>query len=195
MTADSSVAAAELSALIAGHPARDRSGLVPKLEAFAARVPAAELEGLAAPYRDDPDIIAPLYERIVATAPEARSMVVLANAYWLQGRGPEIVGDLASRAITFDPSNRGAWHLWALAESDPRLRTQRWSQVTDRFPEDAMALAALADNAASVAGAEHDGDMLDLAIASYERLRERSSEPSQREAVDHALRTLKGWRL
>jgi hypothetical protein len=195
MTVESSASAAELSALIAEHPSRDRSALVPKLEAFAARVPAAELEGLAAPYRDDPDIVAPLYERIVSTTPDARAMVVLANAYWLQGRGPGMVGDLASRAIAFDPSNRGAWHLWALAEPDPRLRTQRWSQVSERFPEDAMALAALADNAASVAGAERDGDMLDLAIASYERLRERSSEQSQREAVDHALRTLRAWRL
>jgi hypothetical protein len=58
-----------------------------------------------------------------------------------------------------------------------------------------MALAALADNAASVAGAEHDFEMLDLAIQSYERLRDRSPETAQRDAVDHALRTLRGWRL
>jgi hypothetical protein len=195
MSADPSVTAEELSSIVADHALRDRAGLRARLEAFAARATPAQLERLATPYREDPDVMAPLYERVVAVAPDARSMVVLANAYWLQGRGPEVVGELASRAITFDSANRGAWHLWALSESDPRLRTQRWSQVVERFPEDLMALAALADNAASVAGAERDHEMLDLAIESYERLSDRSTEPAQRYAVDDALRALRGWRL
>ena len=75
-----------------------------------------------------------------------------------------------------DPSNRGAWHLWALSESDPRGRVRRWQQVSERFPGDDLALAATADNAASVAGAEHDYQMLDFAIETYERLLDRSSK-------------------
>ena len=34
----------------------------------------------------------------------------------------DVVGELASRAIAADATNRGAWHLWALSESDPRQR-------------------------------------------------------------------------
>src|ERR687892_1503117 len=76
------------------------------------------------PYRAMPEGAGPAYERIVAARPDdARALVVLANAYWLSGRGPDVVGDLASRAIAADPANRGAWHLWALSEGDPRQRT------------------------------------------------------------------------
>jgi hypothetical protein len=188
-------AAEELSSIIHEFSARDPARLRPKLEEFAARAPVDAIERLAAPYRDEPEIIAPLYERLVEHAPDARVLVVLANAYWLQGRGPEVVGELASRALAHDPSNRGAWHLWALSESDPRLRTGRWQQVSERFPEDAMALAAYADNAASVAGSERDYQMLDESIAAYERLRDRATEPAQRDAVENALRSLRGWRL
>ena len=105
------------------------------------------------------------------------------------------MGELASRAIAADSSHRGAWHLWALSESDPRRRVQRWLQVSERFPADDLALAAVADNAAAVAGAERDYDMLDLAIAGFERLLERAPRPEQREAVENALRSLRGWRL
>ena len=51
------------------------------------------------------------------------------------------------------------------------------------------------DNAASLAGAEHDPDALVLAISSYERLLERAEEPTQREALEHALLTLRAWKL
>jgi hypothetical protein len=86
-----------------------------------------------------------VYERIVAERPtDARALVILANAYWLAGRGPEVVGDLASRAIAADPTNRGGWHLWALTESNPRRRTDRWLQVSRRFPGDDLAKANLA---------------------------------------------------
>ncbi|MFN8572014.1 MAG: hypothetical protein U0132_08160 [Gemmatimonadaceae bacterium] len=150
----------------------------------------------AEPYRDDPDVMAPLYERVVAEQPtNARALVILANAFWLQGRGPEVVGQLASRAIESDPANRAAWHLWALSESDPRERVLRWQQVSERFPDDLLAVANVADNASAVAGAESDYDMLDLAVQSYERLLERSEAKEQREAVETALRALKGWRF
>src|SRR3954464_1365917 len=87
----------------------------------------------------------PALERAVAERPDdARALVTLANHYWLIGTGPEPVADLASRAIASDPDNRAAWHLWALAESDPRQRVKRWQQVTQRFPLDQLAKANLA---------------------------------------------------
>lgn len=150
----------------------------------------------AEPYKDEPEIVAPLYEVVVEAQPEnARALVMLANAYWLLGMGPDVVGALASRAISADPGNRGGWHLWALAESDPRQRVGRWQQVVARFPGDDLALANVADNAAGVAGSEQDYDMLDLAVASYESLLERAEQPAQREALDTALRSLRGWKF
>ncbi|HET9637567.1 MAG TPA: hypothetical protein VFP26_16720 [Gemmatimonadaceae bacterium] len=122
-------------------------------------------------------------------------MVALANHYWLIGTGPEPVADLASRAIAVDPDNRAAWHLWALAESDPRQRVQRWQQVTQRFPQDLLAKANLADNAASLAGAEHDYDAVDLAIATYKDLLAVSDRPDQRTALEKAITTLEGWKF
>jgi hypothetical protein len=147
-------------------------------------------------FREDPAAAAPIYEVIVETQPSnARALVVLANAYWLLGTGPEVVEDLASRAISLDPTNRGAWHLWALSESNPRLRTNRWQQVSERFTGDDLALANLADNAAAVAGAEKDYEMLDLAVEAYESLLSRATEASQRIAVETALQALKGWKF
>ena len=138
----------------------------------------------------------PELERAVAERPEdARAIVALANHYWLIGAGPEVVGDLASRAIASDPQNRAAWHLWALAESNPRERVARWKQVSERFPEDDLAKANLADNAASLAGAEHDYDAVDLAIVTYEALLATARQADQRAALEKAIRTLKGWKF
>lgn len=148
------------------------------------------------PYRDMPEVAGPVYERIVAAEPEnARALVILANSYWLSGRGPDVVAELATRAIAADASNRGAWHLWALAEGNPRERTSRWKQVSARFPEDLLARANLADNAAALAGAEQDYEALDLAIDSYEELLEKSDIPAQREALGKAIATLKRWKF
>ena len=148
------------------------------------------------PFREIPEVAGPLYERIVEAQPDnARALVILASAYWLGGRGPEVVGDLASRAIAADPTNRGGWHLWALSESDPRQRLARWRQVTARFPGDHLALANVADNAASLAGAEQDQDALDLAVATYEHLLATTELPDQRVALETALRALRGWRM
>src|SRR5687767_14960948 len=110
-------------------------------------------------------------ERAAQDRPDdAQALVALANAYWLEGRGPEVVGDLAARAKDIDPENRGAWHMWALSESSPRDRVGRWSEVVSRFPSDELAKVLLADNAASLAGAEHDQKALDTAIEMYEQL-------------------------
>ena len=148
------------------------------------------------PYRELPDVAIPVYEQVVADQPgNARALVILANAYWLTGRGPDVVGDLASRAIAADATNRGAWHLWALSESDPRQRVARWQQVIVRFPSDDLARAALADNAASLAGAEHDMEALDLAIETYEQLLSTAQSDSQRNALEGALTALRGWKL
>ena len=138
----------------------------------------------------------PGLEEVVAQSPnDASRLVALANAYWLTGRGPEAVGELASRAIAADPDNRAGWHLWALAESNPRQRLTRWQQVSERFPKDDLARANVADNAAALAGAEHDYDALDLAVATYERLLATAEHREQREALDSAIRNLKGWRF
>ena len=138
----------------------------------------------------------PELERAVAENPnDARALVALANQLWLSGSGPEPVSDLASRAIAADPDNRAGWHLWALAESDPRQRTGRWQQVSERFPTDDLARANVADNAAALAGAEHDYAALQLAITSYEQLLKTATHPEQRNALESALTTLRGWRL
>ena len=138
----------------------------------------------------------PELERAVAETPDdATALVALANAYWLTGRGPEAVGELASRAIAADPENRAGWHLWALTESNPRQRVTRWKQVSERFPADDLARANVADNAAALAGAEHDYEALDLAIATYEQLLASAEHREQREALDTAIRNLKGWKF
>ena len=135
-------------------------------------------------------------ERAVAERPhDAQALVALANAYWLSGHGPDVVADLASRAIAADPENRGGWHLWALSEPDPRARVTRWQQVSARFPTDDLARANVADNAVALAGAEHDYDAVDLAIATYEQLLSTAERPEQREALDAAIRHLKGWKF
>lgn len=167
-----------------------------QLHDFASRRTPDAIVVASEPYRDEPDITAPLYEIVVEAQPDnARALVILANAYWLLGLGPDVVGALANRAVGSDPSNRGAWHLWALTESDPRQRVVRWQQVTERFSGDDLALANVADNAAGVAGAEQDYEMLDLAINAYEQLLRRSEVPAQRDALETALRALRGWKF
>ena len=157
---------------------------------------ASELAAAVEPFISIPEVAGPVYERILDLRPDdARAMVILANAYWLSGRGPDVVGELATRAIAADPDNRGAWHLWALSESDQRERTGRWMQVTSRFPTDDLARANLADNAASLAGAEQDREALGIAIASYEALLSTATHAAQREALGKALTTLRGWKL
>lgn len=138
----------------------------------------------------------PELERNVAESPgDARALVALANHYWLTGHGPEAVGDLANRAIAADPTNRAGWHLWALSESDPRQRMARWQQVCARFPQDELAKANLADNAASLAGAEHDYDAVDLAIATYTELLGTAVVDEQRAALETAISTLRKWKF
>src|SRR5579862_8309982 len=155
-----------------------------------------ELIAAAEPFRDIPEVTGPLYERVVAAQPtNARALVILASAYWMAGRGPEAVGGLVARAIAADPNHQGAWHLWAITEPNPRDRVSRWQQVSRRFPGDDLALAALADNAASLAGAAHAPAALGLALEAYTALRARATEPEQRSALDRAITTLKNWRL
>lgn len=150
----------------------------------------------AEPFRDRPEIVIPVYEHVVAERPgDARALVALANAYWLTGRGPDVVGELADRAKAADPDNRAGWHLWALAQSDVRQRMERWRAVTERFPSDQLARAALADNATSVASAEQDPLALDLAITTYEGLLREAPTPTQQRALESTLETLRGWKL
>jgi tetratricopeptide (TPR) repeat protein len=154
------------------------------------------LVAAAEPFLHMPEVAGPLYEQIVEEQPtNARALVILANAYWLSGRGPEVVGDIASRAIAADPDNRGAWHMWALTEGNQRDRTIRWLQVTQRYPDDQLAKAALADNAASLAAAEHDKEALQMAIDAYEALWASSPTEQQRAALESALSTLRNYKF
>lgn len=197
MTAPTSGFASELADVIAEY--RTHANIAQLKEHVQALARSAMPDAVivaAEPYRDEPEIVAPLYEVVVEAQPDnARALVMLANAYWLMGLGPDVVAALASRAIAADPANRGAWHLWALSESDPRQRVGRWQQVVARFPGDDLALANVADNAAGVAGNEQDYEMLDLAVAAYESLLERAEHPAQRDALDTALRALRGWKF
>ena len=170
--------------------------LMERLHGLREGVMADALVGAAEPYLHMPEVAGPLYERVVDEQPRnARALVILANAYWLSGRGPELVGELASRALAVDPGNRGAWHMWALTESSPRDRTIRWMQVTQRFPTDSLAKAALADNAASLAASEQDKEALALAITTYETLLAEATQPQQRAALENAIRTLRAYKL
>jgi hypothetical protein len=174
----------------------DVGALLDRVQALANATDPDALLAAAAPFDDLPEIVIPVYERIVTVRPnDAQAMVVLANAYWLTGRGADVVGALAGRAIAADESNRGAWHLWALADASPRARVERWQQVAERFPADQLARAALADNAASLAGAEHDPRALDLAVQTYEGLWAEASRDEERRALEETITKLKGWTL
>ena len=187
----------QISAALQRYESDDNLGvLFDTLRALAKNAEITDLVKAAEPHRDRPEVVIPVYEEVTSRRPgDARALVTLANAYWLTGRGPDVVGDLASRARSADPSNRGAWHLWALAEGDVRKRVERWTQVSERFPDDQLARAALADNAASLAGAEHDPLALDLAIRTYEGLWQEAATPTQRRALEQTLETLRNWKL
>ena len=174
----------------------DIASLFERIKALSIAADPAALIAAAAPYHDLPEVVIPVYERVIAVrSSDAQSMVVLANAYWLTGRGADVVGALATRAIAVDDTNRGAWHLWALSESDPRTRMERWRQIAERFPADQLARAALADNAASLAGAERDPLALDLAVRTYEGLWAEASRDEERKALEETIEKLKGWKL
>jgi hypothetical protein len=174
----------------------DIAALLDRMKALSTAADPDALIAASAPFRDLPEVVIPVYERVVAARPaDAQAMVILANAYWLTGRGADLVGALASRAIAADTENRGAWHLWALSESNPRARMERWEQVASKFPADQLARAALADNAASLAGAEHDPLALDLAVRTYEGLWAEASRAEERSALEETIAKLKGWAL
>lgn len=155
----------------------------------------AELMAAVEPFLELHEVAGPVYERVVEREPaNARALVALANAYWLTGRGSDVVGDLASRALAADPADRAAWHLWALTEPSPRGRMSRWHQVTTRFPDDKLAHAALADNAASVASAEDDPVALKLAVGTYEMLLASATAAEERSALASALSALRRMR-
>jgi hypothetical protein len=167
-----------------------------QLKAFARGKTAAALKAAAEPYRDLAEVVIPIYEAIVPASPDdAQAMVVLANAYWITGRGPDVVGDLAARAIAADKTNRGAWHLWALSEPSVRGRVERWQAVAAQFPADQLARAALADNATSLAHDQHDPLALELAITTYESLLAETTHVGQRMALEGTLATLRKWRV
>jgi hypothetical protein len=187
--------AARIARLVDEYHQHDNVGLLfDGIRTLARETEPADLIEATKAFRDLPEVVIPAFEFITERRPDdAQSLVVLANAYWLTGRGPEAVGRLARRAMELDADNRGAWHLYALSESDPRARMERWREVTIRFPADHLARAALADNATSVAGAEHDPAALELALETYESLLRESTNAAQRKALRETIDTLKKW--
>ncbi|MHB1310835.1 MAG: hypothetical protein ACYC3L_02370 [Gemmatimonadaceae bacterium] len=192
MNTPPSKAMARLGAIVDDYKAQgDLPRLLEALAALAADTPTVQLYAAADAYAAMPEVLGPLMEVVVDREPaNAPALVRLANAYWLTGRGPDVVGDLASRALAADPSHRGAWHLWALTETDPRGRMLRWLQVTERFPLDELAKANLADNAASVGATEDDPVALKLALDTFAALRRTARHPQQVEALDQAITAL-----
>ncbi len=174
----------------------DVARLLSRLDAIcAAAGSGADLMAAVEPFRDLHEVAGPVFERVVEREPgNATALIGLANAYWLTGRGPDVVGEIASRALEADPTDRAAWHLWALTEPSPRGRMTRWHQVTTRFPDDKLAHAALADNAASVASAENDPVALKLALGTYEMLLATATGDEERGALSAALGTLRKWK-
>jgi hypothetical protein len=197
MTVSTAVVHTEIAAAVDAYRVdADIARLLDRIDRTARAADPDVLAAAVEPYRAMPEVTGPAYERIVAAKPhDARALVILANAYWLAGRGPDQVADLASRAIAADPTHRGAWHLWALTESHLRSRVDRWRQVAERFPGDLLARANLADNAASLASTEHDREALDLAIATYSELRALAQREDERHALDRAIETLRNWRI
>jgi hypothetical protein len=185
-------AEAELDAVVADYRrTADAATLLGRLGVLARAHSTADLMEAVRPHLQLHEVAGPVFEVIVEREPtNARALVALANAYWLTGRGPDVVAALADRARTADPANRGAWHLWALAEPSPRGRTNRWMEVTQRFPDDDLARANLADNAAALAGAEDDPVALKLAVATFEELHRRATRDEQRAAIERALAAL-----
>jgi hypothetical protein len=174
----------------------DLGALMDAVAALAKQHAAAEVKDAVHPYQALPEVVIPAYEALVARADaDAQSMVVLANAYWLTGRGTDAVERLAMRARTLDAGNRGAWHLWALAHPEVRGRVDRWRQVVATFPGDHLARAALADNATSLANDEHDPVALRTAIDTYAGLLAETVDVHQRMALESTLQTLKGWQF
>ena len=166
--------------------------LLDRVRALAADADPEQLLEATRAYQDMPEVVIPAYEHIISVSPNnAQAMVVLANAYWLTGRGPEVVDSLARRAKEADANNRGAWHLWALAEPDLRSRVERWLAVTGQFPRDQLARAALADNASSLASTEDDPAARGLAIATYESLLKEATNATQEAALRATLKALK----
>ena len=197
MTETSNSVAGELDRAVAEYRDHDNFGiLLQDIERIREQGSLEELIAAVEKYRDMPEVVGPAYEYIVEQRPkDARALVMLAGAYWLTGRGPDVVGELASRAIASDPLNRAAWHLWALTEGDQRRRMERWLQVSHRFSDDELARANLADNATSLASSENDPVALAVAIDSYQTLLATAKHPDQREAIEKALETLRSWKV
>ena len=83
------------------HADADIPRLLARLDAVCAETrDTAALIAAVEPYREMHEVAGPVYERVVEREPEnAAALVALANAYWLTGRGPDVVGEIAARAM------------------------------------------------------------------------------------------------
>jgi hypothetical protein len=173
----------------------DVGALLDRVKAVVREAPTEALGPAAAPYMDLPEVVIPVYERIVELSPtEAQPMVVLANAYWLSGRGAEVVGQLAERAKSVDDGT-AAPGTCGRSPSPTRAANGAMACGDAALPGRPARAAALADNAASVAGAEHDPLALDLAVQTFESLWAEASRDEERRALEETIAKLKGWTL
>ena len=70
----------------------DIAALLDRMKVLSIAADPETLIAATAPYHDLPEVVIPAYERVVTARPtDAQSIVVLANAYWLTGRGADIV--------------------------------------------------------------------------------------------------------
>ena len=66
----------------------DTGSLLSTLDRIAGSAMPDALIEAAEPYHTIPEVAGPLYEKVVEAQPNnARALVILANAYWLSGRG------------------------------------------------------------------------------------------------------------
>ena len=78
------------------HADADIPTLLARLDAVCAETSdTAALIAAVEPYREMHEVAGPVYERVVEREPEnAAVLIALANAYWLTGRGPDVVGEI-----------------------------------------------------------------------------------------------------
>ena len=82
------------------HLLGDVGALLDRVTALSRTADPDLLIAAAAPFRDLPEVVIPVYERVVAArADDAQSMVILANAYWLTGRGADVVGPVPADTL------------------------------------------------------------------------------------------------
>ena len=187
----------ELSSFVESYQQSGDVGLLfDQLKALAKRTAPDALKQAAQPFRDLPEVVIPLYERIVADSPnDAQAMVVLANSYWLTGRGPDAVEQLASRAKAIDraesrrlaPLGAGRSRICESASIVGSKSRSAFRATNSRAPRSPTTPRVWRTT-------KQDPVALKLAIATYEGLLAETKQTAQRLALEETLKKLRNWR-